>query len=60
VPEVHKPLRGNLLDGGRNELAEIIDSLEDCLGRANALDLSLLVALIDHAIVEAKNQLTRS
>lgn len=49
---------GALAVGARRaELAEIVGSLESSLERIEAIGLSLVAALLDHAVSEAKRQL---
>ena len=44
-------------DGNRQELAEVVKSLENCLVKVDSLGLTLVAALVDHALAEAKRHL---
>jgi len=57
VPDVNNSPRDKLLDGGQHELAAVISKLESCLETSEGLELSLLSALLDHALGEARKQL---
>jgi len=55
VPTVNDP--SGTPDGAHCELTEIVSKLEGCLEASQSLGLSLLTALVDHALGEAKKHL---
>jgi hypothetical protein len=44
--------------GGREDLADLVDGLERSLQQVDALGLTLVGALLDHCIAEARRYLT--
>lgn len=55
MPTVNDP--SGTPDGAHCELTEIVSKLEGCLEASQSLGLSLLTALVDHALGEAKKHL---
>jgi hypothetical protein len=54
-----RPLKPSSPADRRAALKRVIDALEESLGTLEALELTLAVALLDHAIAETKRELTR-
>jgi hypothetical protein len=49
--------RGKIIDGGQHELAEVISNLQSCLEASERLELTLLGAMIEQALCEARKYL---